>query len=155
MSIWTYLAPLGLVLDVVNRTDLGFDVLEVRQWLVNDAQLFGCSRRGFWRCSDDGHFLFLGQQAERSGGARCVGGTWSTAGVAGRGSRGDGSGPGRAGCGGATAGRAGPSSLYGFSENRNDQFKCSKSGSATSANECEDDLFTFSHRKYTEETKVH
>lgn len=84
-----------------------------------------------------------------------MGGTWSTAGVAGRGSRGDGSGPGRAGCGGATAGRAGPSSLYGFSENRNDQFKCSKSGSATSANECEDDLFTFSHRKYTEETKVH
>lgn len=119
MSIWTCLAPLGLVLDVVSRTDLGFDVLEVRQWLVNDAQLFGCSRRGFRRCSDDGHFLFLGQQAERFGGARSVGGAWSTARVAGRGARGDGRGPGRAGCGGATAGRAGPSSLDAFSGNRN------------------------------------
>lgn len=59
VSIWTCLAPLGLVLDVVSGTDLGSDVLEVRQRLVNDTQLFGCSRWGFWRCADDGHFLLL------------------------------------------------------------------------------------------------
>lgn len=59
VSIWTCLAPLGLVLDVVSGTDLGSDVLEVRQRLVNDAQLFGCSCRGFWRCANDGHFLLL------------------------------------------------------------------------------------------------
>lgn len=117
-SIWTCLAPLGLVLDVVNGTDLGSDVLEVRQWLVKDAQLFGCSRRGFWRCADDGHFLLLWQQAEGFGGARSAGGSRSTARVAGRGTRGDGHGPGGAGCGGATAGRAGPSRLCAYSWNR-------------------------------------
>ncbi len=143
MGIWTCLAPLWLVLDVFNRTDLGFDVLEVRQWLINDTQLFGCSRWGFWRCSEDGHFLFLGQQAERFGGAR------STAGVAGRGSRGDGCGPRCAGCGGATAGRAGPNSLYAFSGNTNDQFESRELRSAISANKCEDDLKYIKHQIYS------
>lgn len=58
------LAPLGLVLDVVDGANLGSDVLEVGQWLVQDAQLFGCGSRRFRRGADDSHFLLLGQQAE-------------------------------------------------------------------------------------------
>lgn len=36
-----YLSSFGLVLDILRRADLGFDVLEVWQWLVDDAELLG------------------------------------------------------------------------------------------------------------------
>lgn len=36
-----YLSSFGLVLDIFRGANLGFDVLEVRQWLVDDAELLG------------------------------------------------------------------------------------------------------------------
>lgn len=37
-----HLSSFGLVLDILCGADLGLDVLEVRQWLVDDAKLLGC-----------------------------------------------------------------------------------------------------------------
>lgn len=37
-----HLSSFGLVLDVLRGADFGLDVLEVRQWLVDDAKLLGC-----------------------------------------------------------------------------------------------------------------
>ena len=103
---WTYLAPLGLVLDVFDGANLGPDVPEVREGLVDDAQHLGRSGRGLGRCADDGHLLLAGQQAEGLGRAGRARGARGAAGVAGRGAGGDGRGAGRAGGGGAAAGGA-------------------------------------------------
>lgn len=65
-----YLSSFGLVLDILRRADLGFDVLEVRQRLVDDAELLGsCCGRFRWG-ADHGHFPLLGNQAEGAWGSR-------------------------------------------------------------------------------------
>lgn len=66
-----YLSSFRLVLDILRRSDLGFDVLEVGQRLVDDAELLGSRRWRFRRGADHGHFPLLGNQAE---GARGPGG---------------------------------------------------------------------------------
>lgn len=59
-----HLSSFGLVLDILYGADLGLDVLEVRQWLVDDAELLGRGRRGFGWGADYGHLPVLGNQAE-------------------------------------------------------------------------------------------
>lgn len=66
-----YLSSFGLVLDILRRADLGFDVLEVGQRLVDDAELLWSRCGRFGRGADHGHFPLLGNQAE---GARGPGG---------------------------------------------------------------------------------
>lgn len=65
-----YLSSFGLVLDILRRADLGFDVLEVRQWLVDDAELLGSCCGRFRRGANHGHFPLLGNQAEGARGSR-------------------------------------------------------------------------------------
>lgn len=95
-----HLSPFGLVLDVLRGADLGLDVLEVGQRLVDDAELLGGGCGRFRRGADHRHFPLLGNEAE---GARGSGGPRGGR-VAGRGSRGDGGRAGGAGGGVATAG---------------------------------------------------
>lgn len=40
-----HLSSFGLVLDILRGADLGLDVLEVRQWLVDNAELLRCGCR--------------------------------------------------------------------------------------------------------------
>lgn len=39
-----HLSSFGLVLDVFCGANLRLDVLKIRQWLADDAQLLGCGR---------------------------------------------------------------------------------------------------------------
>lgn len=60
----TNLSPLGLVLDVVCGADLGLDVLQVGQGLVEDAQLLGRGGGRLGRCADHSKLLLLSEEAE-------------------------------------------------------------------------------------------
>lgn len=94
-----HLSSPRLVLDVLRGADLGLDVLEVGQRLVDDAQLLGCGGGRLGRGAHHRHLPLVGDQAE---GARCAGP--GGRGVAGRGSGGDGCGSGGARGGVAAAG---------------------------------------------------
>ena len=65
-----HLASFWLVLDVLRGADLGLDVLEVRQRLVDDAELLGCGCRRLGWGADYGHLSLLGNQAEGARGPR-------------------------------------------------------------------------------------
>lgn len=97
-----HLSSPGLVLDVLRGADLGLDVLEVGQRLVDDAQLLGRGGGRLGRGAHHRHLPLVGDQAQGSRGAGPGGRR-----VAGRGSRGDGCGPRGARGGVAAAGRAG------------------------------------------------
>lgn len=98
-----HLSSFGLVLDILCWADLGLDVLEVRQWLVDDAELLGCGCRRLGWGADHGHLPLLGNQAQGAWGSGGPWGRW----VAGRGSWGDGCGARGAGGRVATASWAG------------------------------------------------
>lgn len=66
-----HLSPFRLVFDVVSRSNFGFDILQVWQWLVNKSKLLG-SRGRFWRRTYNGDFLLTGHQDGRLGGSWCV-----------------------------------------------------------------------------------
>ena len=70
-----YLPSFGLVLDVLCRADLGLDVLEVGQRLVEDAQLLGGGGGGLGRRAHHSHRhrpALLGDEAEGAGRGRVV-----------------------------------------------------------------------------------
>lgn len=57
-----HLSSFGLVLDILRGANLGLDVLEVRQWLIDNAKLLGCGCRRLGWGADYGHFPLLGNQ---------------------------------------------------------------------------------------------
>lgn len=62
----SHLSSFRLILDILCGADLGFDVLEVGQWLVDDAELLRCGRRRFGRGADHGHLPLLTNQTKRT-----------------------------------------------------------------------------------------
>lgn len=99
-----HLSSFGLVLDILRGADLGLDVLEVGQRLIDDTKLLGCGCRWLGWGADYGHFPLLGKQTERARGSRGPR-RWR---VAGRAPRGDGRGARCAGGGVATSSWTGP-----------------------------------------------
>lgn len=106
----SYLPPFRLVFDVLCRSNFGFDILQVWQWLVDKPKLLGSSRR-FWRRTYNGNFLLTGHQDGRLGGSWCVRGpgvargsrsAWCAWRIAWWGTRSDGGWSGGSGCWSAT-----------------------------------------------------
>lgn len=106
----SYLPPFRLVFDVVCRSNFGFDIFQVWQWLVNKPKLLRSSG-GFWRSTYDGNFLLTGHQDGRFGGSWCVRGpgvargsrsAWRAWRIAWWGARSDGSWSRGSGCGSST-----------------------------------------------------
>lgn len=97
-----HLSSAGLILDVLRGADLGLDVLEVGQRLVDDAQLLG---RGGGRLGGRAHHRHLPLVGDEAEGTRGSGPGGRR--VAGRGPWGDGCGSRGARGGVAAAGRAG------------------------------------------------
>lgn len=96
-----HLSSARLILDVLRGADLGLDVLEVGQRLVDDAQLLGRSGGRLGGGAHHRHLPLVGDEAEGARGAGPGGRR-----VAGRGPRGDGCGSRGARGGVAAAGRA-------------------------------------------------
>lgn len=97
-----HLSSAGLVLYVLRGADLGLDVLEVGQRLVDDAQLLGRGGGRLGRGANHRHLALVGDEAEGARGAGPGGRR-----VAGWGPWGDGCGARGARGGVAAAGRAG------------------------------------------------
>lgn len=57
-----YLSSFGLILDVFCGANLGLDILEIRKWLVDDAELLGCGCRGFGWGVKNSYFPLLANQ---------------------------------------------------------------------------------------------